>query len=118
MLDRAGTGGGAPTCTSHIYTWSGYLGVNVNTPTFSTGVTIPAASAGATKTVTAVVVETYDAQTGGTVPSRATQNQTGEKIGVRIGTVDATSVSNDVPDTVAQGAVDVNYSGIHASTLV
>ncbi len=67
--------------------------------------------------MTAVVVETYDAQTGGTVPSRATQNQTGEKIGIRIGAVDATSLSNDVPDTVAQGAVDDNYSGIHASTL-
>ncbi len=112
-----GGGGGAPTCTSATHSWSGYQGVNVNTPSYSTGVTIPAALAGETKTVTAVVVETYDAQTGGTVPSRATQNQTGEKIGIRIGTVDATSVSNDVPDTVAQGAVDDNYSGIHASTL-
>ena len=74
------------TCSSLTYVWSGYQGVNVNAPTFPTGVTIQAPVSGSTAKVTSMVVQTYDAQSAGTVPSRATQNETGEKVGVRIGT--------------------------------
>ena len=110
-------GGGSGTCSSQTYTWNGYQGIHVSANTYATGVTIPAPAAGSTQKVTAMSVQTYDAQTAGTVPSRATQNETGEKIGVRIGTTDNPALSGDLPDTVAQGADNDNYSGLKPYNL-
>ena len=59
----------------------------------------------------------YDAQGAGTSPSRATQDEGGEQFGVRIGNTDVPALSADLPDSVAEGAVDQHYSGIHTTTL-
>ncbi len=104
-------GGGVPTCSSETFTWSGYQGVNKNNPLYATGVNINV-TAGETWTVTGVSVQTYDAQSPGTTPSRATLDEAGERVGIRIGTQDVTALTTDLPDTVGEGAVDTNFWGL------
>ena len=91
-------------------------GVNKNTPLYATGITIPTASVGSTLTVTGVSVQPPTPKHR-QHPSRATMNEAGERIGVRIGTQDVTALSTDLPDTVGEGAVDQHYSGIVTASL-
>ena len=103
---------GAGSCSSTDYEWLGYESVSSSRPAFVSDVTLPISPPGTLQTVTAVSVQTYDSVTPGTVPSRATINEGFEQIGIRIGAVDVNSLSGDLPDTVAEGAVNENYSGL------
>lgn len=109
-------------CTTATYTWTGdtklLYGVNQPTKAYhATGITVPVPSAGDTQRVLSATYQAYDTYAPGTSPTRADKDQANERFGIKVGGVQVGGLSADLPDTVAEGAVDVNTSGLQSGSL-
>lgn len=107
----------AQSCVSNTYAWSDFSKIHNSQPTFNPGLTIPTPGPGETLTVRSMAYSAYDGYNDGNIPSRMDQNQKFEEFGVRIGDVDVSQLSPDLPDSPAEGAAGINYSGVQNGTF-
>ena len=103
-------------CTSEIYEWGGDQLLVPWQPTFQSG-EIPGPAIGETLVVTGVQYSSWDEYPEGTVPSRADADQPDETFGITIGGIQVGGLSADLPDTLAEGALTIWYSGVHSGSL-
>jgi glucose/arabinose dehydrogenase len=109
--------GGSETCSTESFPWTGFVALHSLQTSYATGLVIPAPAVGETLRVVTVSYTTFEGKSAGAVPSRATEDEPYEQLGIRIGTTDITSLSTDLPDTVAEGATNENYSGLNSGSL-
>ena len=110
---------GAATCADETYTWNDFdagLGdtwkLIPGNDTYDTGIVVPTAGAGQTLTVVSSAYKSFDRYPAGSSPTRADVNQLNESFAIQVGGVAVGGLSADVPDTVAEGAVDDWFSGV------
>jgi hypothetical protein len=104
-------------CVAETYSWNGYSALHSSQQRFTTGVVVRAPAGQEILVVRSIVVDTYDGNSPNANPSRADQAQPAEQVGVKIGAQAPNSLTKDLPDTVAQGAVSSNYSGLKSASL-
>ena len=110
---------GAAVCANETYTWNDFdAGLDESwrllpsNATYDTGITVPAPGAGQTLKVVSSAYKSFDRYPAGSSPTRAEVNQQNESFAIRVGGVQVGGLSTDVPDTVAEGAVDDWFSGV------
>jgi LPXTG-motif cell wall-anchored protein len=118
VASMGGAASAAVQCSNETYGQSAvFLYLANGSPASATGLSVPAPAAGETLTVVSSSWTTYDYLPFDTSPSRADQNQQNERFGLAVGGVAIGGLSADLPDTVAQGAVDDWSSGIHSGSF-
>ena len=110
---------GAAVCANETYTWNDFdAGLDENwkllpgNATYDSGIVVPAPGAGQTLKVVSSAYKSFDRYPAGSSPTRAEVNQQNESFAIRVGGVQVGGLSTDVPDTVAEGAVDDWFSGV------
>jgi hypothetical protein len=110
---------GAAVCTNETYTWNDFdAGLDENwkllpgNATYDSGIVVPAPGAGQTLKVVSSAYKSLDRYPVGSSPSRADVNQQNESFAIRVGGIQIGGLSTDLPDTVAEGAPDVWFSGV------
>jgi len=110
---------GAAVCANETYTWNDFdAGLDENwkllpgNATYDSGIVVPAPGAGQTLKVVSSAYKSLDRYPVGSSPSRADVNQQNESFAIRVGGIQIGGLSTDLPDTVAEGAPDVWFSGV------
>jgi endo-1,4-beta-xylanase len=106
-----------PECSVQTYAWTGFVTLHTYQPSYVTNISIPAPVSGETLRVRSIDYTAFDGNSPGATPSRADDDEANERFGIRIGNTDVTALSQDLPDTVAEGATNDNYSGVHGGRL-
>ncbi len=101
-------------CAATPYGWQGYTGMSANHPRLSTGVLIPPAAPGRFLRVRSATISSYDYVSA---PLRSQTNESAEVVGLAIGTTTGSDMTQDLPDTLAEGAESDAYSGLRVTTL-
>ena len=112
VAPHAAHAGETESCTSERHEWVGDVHLTTSSSAFDSGMTIPAAAAGETLTVTQstfMVRDLYAEQNPDV--TRSSENEQHESFALIIGGVQFGALTPDLPDTVAGGAVSDWDSG-------
>ena len=100
------------TCRIETHPWNGFAMLHSSRTSFDTGASVRPPAAGESLAVVDVTYSLFNGKSPGSVPTRATENEPYEQMGISIGSTHVAELTPDLPDAVEQGAAGENYSGL------